>query len=88
MTVKFRAVYKKFYEKIRMIRLKAVFNGLKKRFNVEKDLGIKILNIVSKFDNRMKEAALESIRDQAYRKSRSNCSSKGIAARNLAGTLN
>ena len=67
MTVKFRAVNKKLYEKIRMIRLKAVFNGLKKRFNVEKDLGIKILNIVSKFDNRMKEAAIESIRDQAYR---------------------
>jgi hypothetical protein len=58
MTIKCRAANKKFDEKVRMIKLKAVFNSFKKRFEVENDLCIKMGNIASKFDNRMKEAAV------------------------------
>jgi hypothetical protein len=58
MTVKCRAAIKKFKEKVRIIKLKAVFNSLKKRLDIENDLCIKMGNISSKFDNRMKEAAV------------------------------
>jgi hypothetical protein len=58
MTIKCRAAIKKFMEKVRIIKLKAVFNSLKKRLDIENDLCIKLGNIASKFDNRMKEAAV------------------------------
>jgi hypothetical protein len=56
--MKCRAAIKKFKEKVRIIKLKAVFNSLKKRLDIENDLCIKLGNIASKFDNRMKEAAV------------------------------
>ena len=57
-TVKCRAASEKLKEKIRIIMLQAVFNGLKNRYDVENSLAVKLGNIAAKFDNRMKEAAL------------------------------
>ena len=87
-TVKCRAASEKLKEKIRIIMLQAVFNGLKNRYDVENSLAVKLGNIAAKFDNRMKEAALQSISEHADRNIRLKDQVKGIAASNLAGVLN